>query len=134
MTAHVHFEPGARVVFLHAHPDDETLATGVLIADLVASGHPVAVVTATRGERGEIRPGVDVGDDFIAHREGELAAALAELGVTDHCFLGTPPALASGPMRTEMEPSPFWAAGSVRAVRFTDSGMRWVTPELAGPA
>jgi N-acetyl-1-D-myo-inositol-2-amino-2-deoxy-alpha-D-glucopyranoside deacetylase len=119
------FAPGARVVFLHAHPDDETLATGVLIADLVASGHPVAVVTATRGERGEIRPGVDVGADIVAHREGELAGALEALGVVDHCFLGTPPALASGSPRTVMEPSPF---------RFTDSGMRWVTPELAGPA
>ena len=77
MTAAELFAPGARVVFLHAHPDDETLATGVLIADLVASGHPVAVVTATRGERGEIRPGLDVGADIVAHREGELDAALA---------------------------------------------------------
>jgi N-acetyl-1-D-myo-inositol-2-amino-2-deoxy-alpha-D-glucopyranoside deacetylase len=137
------FAPGERVVFLHAHPDDETLATGVLIADLVASGHPVAVVTATRGERGEIRPGVDVGEDLIAHREGELAAALAELGVTEHCFLGTPPALAgaggetgtvpASPGWTEKEPSPLRAAGA-SPIRFTDSGMRWVTADLAGPA
>lgn len=118
MTAAELFAPGARVVFLHAHPDDETLATGVLVAGLAASGHPVAVVTATRGERGEIRPGVDVGADIVAHREAELAAALSALGVTEHCFLGTPPALAEG----------------VAPLRFTDSGMRWVTPELAGPA
>lgn len=148
MTARMLFEPGARVAFLHAHPDDETLATGALIADLVASGHPVAVVTATRGERGEIRPGVDVGDDLIAHREGELAAALAELGVTEHCFLGTPPALAGAGVAgtvpgssgwTESEPSPTsstdsWTGLGTVPTRFTDSGMRWVTAELAGPA
>lgn len=144
------FAAGSRVAFLHAHPDDETLATGVLIADLVAFGHPVAVVTATRGERGEIRPGVDVGDDLIAHREDELACALEALGVADHCFLGTPPAWArarsSGAATasdssgwTELEPSPTsstgsWTESGTVPTRFTDSGMRWVTPELAGPA
>lgn len=144
------FEPGVRVVFLHAHPDDETLATGVLIAELVASGHPVAVVTATRGERGEIRPGVDVGADLVAYREGELACALAELGVTDHCFLGTPPAFSAAQgggtgavpdslVGRSSEPSPTPSTESAREsgtvpARFTDSGMRWVTPELAGPA
>ena len=129
MTAPELFPPGARVAFLHAHPDDETLATGVLVAGLIASGHPVAVVTATRGERGEIRPGVDVGADIVAHRERELTAALAALGVTEHCFLGTPPALADGTVRTSSTARP-----GTDAVRYTDSGMRWVTPELAGPA
>lgn len=122
------FAPGARVAFLHAHPDDETLATGGLIAGLVACGHPVAVVTATRGERGELRPGVDVGDDLVAHRERELAGAVAALGVRVHCFLGTQPALAgwsAAPGQPEGDPAP---------VRFTDSGMRWVTATLAGPA
>ncbi len=118
MSAAELFPAGARVVFLHAHPDDETLASGVLIAGLVASGHSVAVLTATRGERGEVRPGVDVGADLVAHREAELVGALAELGVADHCFLGSPPA----------------RAGSSTPARFTDSGMRWLTPELAGPA
>jgi N-acetyl-1-D-myo-inositol-2-amino-2-deoxy-alpha-D-glucopyranoside deacetylase len=130
VTARELFPPGARVVFLHAHPDDETLATGVLVAGLVASGQPVAVVTATRGERGEIRPGVDVGADIVAYREGELAAALAELGVTEHCFLGTPPAWTDlGTVATPSSPDPRTAG-----VRYADSGMRWVTPDLAGPA
>ena len=38
-----------RITFIHAHPDDETLATGALIAWLVASGHEVSLLTATRG-------------------------------------------------------------------------------------
>ena len=46
-----------KIAFIHAHPDDETLATGALIAWLVTSGHEVSLLTATRGERGEVVPG-----------------------------------------------------------------------------
>ena len=104
-----------RVLFLHAHPDDETLATGTLIADLVARGVEVGVVTATRGERGETRV---TSADLIALRERELAAALGVLGVHRHGFLGQPPARSAGlPPR-----------------RYTDSGMVWLTETLAGAA
>lgn len=109
-------DDAARVLFLHAHPDDETLATGALIADLVARGVEVAVVTATRGEQGELTD-PRLTDDLVALRESELAGALAVLGVPHHAFLGTPPARATGlPPR-----------------HYTDSGMAWVTPDLAGP-
>lgn len=107
-------DSAARVLFLHAHPDDETLATGTLIADLVARGVTVGVVTATRGERGEAL--VESGD-LVALREAELAAALAVLGVHDHSFLGQPPARTPG----------------ATPRRYTDSGMRWLTDTLAGP-
>lgn len=112
-------DDAARVLFLHAHPDDETLATGALIADLVARGVEVAVVTATRGEQGELTdPSLAVGpDELVALRERELAAALAVLGVRQHAFLG------SASARTEGLPPR----------RYTDSGMAWVTPQLAGP-
>lgn len=106
--------PGPRVVFLHAHPDDETLATGVLLAWMVTQGYQVAVVTATRGEQGAVVPGPLSGlagtPQLVEHRLVELAGALAELGVPDHAFLGTPPALAAG-----QQPR-----------RYTDSGMRWL--------
>jgi len=114
---------GQRVVFLHAHPDDETLATGVLLADLVDTGHQVAVVTATRGELGAVVPGplsaLEGTPELVEHRLGELAGALAELGVTAHAFLGTPPA------RDSDRP----------ARRYTDSGMRWLdeAETVAGP-
>lgn len=114
---------GSRVVFLHAHPDDETLATGVLLAALVDDGHAVAVVTATRGELGDVVPGplarLAGTPALVEHRVGELAGALAELGVRDHCFLGTPPARAAG----------------LAPRRYTDSGMRWLDEDetVAGP-
>ncbi len=110
------------VVVAHAHPDDETLATGALLAELVRDGVDVHVVTATRGERGELREGVAApqpGTDlFPLHREQELADALVALGVTRLAFLGAPPARGTGL--------------SPRVYR--DSGMRWVSEGVAGPA
>lgn len=111
-----------RVVFAHAHPDDETLATGALIAELVARGVDCRVLTATRGERGEVVPGplsaLAGTPALVAHRETELAGALAALGVREQVFLGDPPAR---------------AAGSAPR-RYRDSGMRWIRPGVAGPA
>ncbi|MDR2722311.1 MAG: PIG-L family deacetylase [Cellulomonadaceae bacterium] len=110
------------LVVVHAHPDDETLWTGGLIATWAAQGWPVSVVTCTRGERGEVLalPGTTSegmaglegdGPALAAWREGELAAALAALGDgISHHFLdeGLPD-------------------------RYEDSGMVWVAPGLAGP-
>lgn len=103
-----------RVLVVHAHPDDETIATGALLATLVDDGAQVTVVTCTRGELGEVMPddlaalrGRDAA--LAAHRQNEIAEAMAVLGVTDHRFLGTESA------RTPGLP--------VRAYR--DSGMEW---------
>ncbi len=101
-----------RVLFVHAHPDDETLATGAAIATLVASGAYVAVLTCTRGELGEVIPDALQhlsGDALGEYRLGELSAALAALGVTDHRVLGNPDAR--------------WEGRAPR--RYLDSGMRW---------
>ncbi|NNG35663.1 PIG-L family deacetylase [Nakamurella aerolata] len=114
------------VAFVHAHPDDETLATGALISYLTRRHRPVAVLTATRGEAGELVPGAlppdTTADQLTEHRETELDAACQALGVQRHDFLGTPPARAAAALD---------AAGPRR---YTDSGMRWVRPGLAGPA
>lgn len=103
---------------VHAHPDDETLATGALLATWAAAGRPVTLVTATRGERGEVigeRLAHLEGDGpaLAAHREGELAAALRALGVGEHHFLDA-------------------LAGA--AARYEDSGMAWVASGRAGAA
>ncbi len=89
LTDHLGGRP-ARLLFVHAHPDDETLATGVAIAHHVARGDDVHVLTCTLGEEGEVIPahlrsleGAD-GDPLAVHRRKELAAAMAVLGVTHH--------------------------------------------------
>lgn len=116
------FVPGDRVLFLHAHPDDETLATGALITHLVSTGVACQLLTATRGEAGEIVPGAlenkPAGRTLEEYREAELAGALKELGITAHAYLGTAPARAQG----------------AAARRYRDSGMRWISPGVAGPA
>jgi len=79
---------------VHAHPDDESIGTGATMAKYAAEGAGVTLVTCTRGELGEIIPpdladlAWDKRNQLGEFREGELAAACAELGVTDHRFLG----------------------------------------------
>ena len=81
---------------MHAHPDDESLATGALLATWAAAGRPVTVVTCTRGERGEVigaRLAHLEGDGpaLAEHRDHELGRALAALGVRDRGYLDTIP-------------------------------------------
>ncbi|OWY59306.1 GlcNAc-PI de-N-acetylase, partial [cyanobacterium TDX16] len=48
----------ATLVCFHAHPDDESIATGGTMAKAAADGHRVVLVVGTRGEQGEPVPGV----------------------------------------------------------------------------
>lgn len=110
-------EAHVRVLAVFAHPDDETIGAGTLLAALVRGGAEVSVLTATRGERGEVIPAglahAEGDDGAMARlREEELGEALRALGVRRHLFLDQVP-----------------SAGR----RFLDSGMRWVSPGLAGP-
>lgn len=110
-----------RVLLVHAHPDDETLATGGLIAELADRGVEVSVLTATRGELGEVVPGslVSSVSELSKARMVEVIAAGRTLGVRHGAFLGSAEARASGrPPR-----------------QYTDSGMTWLdaAETLAGP-
>ena len=64
------------------------------MARYAAEGAHVTLVTCTLGEEGEVlvpdlaHLAADRDDALGPHRIGELAAAMAELGVTDHRFLG----------------------------------------------
>lgn len=106
------------VLAVHAHPDDETLATGVALATLAERGHPVHVLTCTLGDHGEVMvPGLQhlEGTEALApHRRGELAAAAEALGVQVR-VLGEEPG----------RPDP-------TAALFRDSGMAG-SPEAAHP-
>jgi N-acetyl-1-D-myo-inositol-2-amino-2-deoxy-alpha-D-glucopyranoside deacetylase len=85
-----------RLALVHAHPDDESLWTGGTIARYAATGADVMVITCTLGEEGEIIPDdlrqlrAQEADQLGGYRIAELGAALAELGVTRHAFLGGP--------------------------------------------
>ena len=82
-------------MFVHAHPDDETLATGGTIAHYAAEPDTeVTLVTCTLGEEGEvIGPDLQLlvaaeADQLGGYRMAERAAACAALGVDDHRYLG----------------------------------------------
>ena len=83
-----------RLLFVHAHPDDETINNGVTMARYTASGAYVTVVTCTLGEEGEVigvpwmQLAVDDADQLGGYRIGELTAALRHLGVDGPRFLG----------------------------------------------
>lgn len=73
-------EPGARVVVLAAHPDDEVLAVGGLLARLASRGCDLLFITATDGEASHPHsPSVSAGE-LAGIRSDELDAALAALG------------------------------------------------------
>jgi len=114
------------VLFVHAHPDDESIETGASMAKYAAEGAEVTLVTCTLGEMGEVIPaelahlawGADGG--LGEYRIGELAAACAALGVTDHRFLGGAGRWRdSGMMGTPAndEPGCFWRADVDEAAR-----------------
>lgn len=83
-----------RLVVVHAHPDDETLWTGGMIARYGADGVAVTLVTCTLGEQGEVLTtelrglAADRADQLGGYRLAELRAAGAVLGLTDQRFLG----------------------------------------------
>jgi|TARA_B100001094_G_scaffold332383_1_gene404203 N-acetyl-1-D-myo-inositol-2-amino-2-deoxy-alpha-D-glucopyranoside deacetylase len=86
--------PNRRLLLVHAHPDDETIGTGAVMAKYVTEGVQVTLVTCTLGEEGEVlvpalqHLAADQDDALGEHRIGELADATAILGVSDHRFLG----------------------------------------------
>ena len=72
-----------------AHPDDESLGTGGVLARYSREGIATHVVTATRGERGRFddkgtKPGLEI---VGRAREAELRAAAKELGVLEVALL-----------------------------------------------
>jgi N-acetyl-1-D-myo-inositol-2-amino-2-deoxy-alpha-D-glucopyranoside deacetylase len=113
---------GGGVLFVHAHPDDECVATGGSIARLVAEGHRVDLVTCTDGAEGEVHdPSLDPEEArprLAAIRAEELACSLGALGggAIRHHTLGYRD---SGMMGTEANdhPDAFWRTDLEAATR-----------------
>jgi N-acetyl-1-D-myo-inositol-2-amino-2-deoxy-alpha-D-glucopyranoside deacetylase len=128
-----HGEP--RLLFVHAHPDDESIGTGATMAACAASGARVTLVTCTLGELGEIIPPAlqHLGPDELGqYRIGELDAACAALGVDDHRFLGGAGRYRdSGMMGTSGNDDPrcFWRADVDQAAAELGAIIREVNPQ-----
>jgi LmbE family N-acetylglucosaminyl deacetylase len=105
------------LVCFHAHPDDESIATGGTMAKAAAEGHRVVLVVATRGENGEVPDGyLRPGEPLWERRVAETHASAEILGVARVEFLGF---VDSGMMGTPENEAPgsFWQADVDDAAR-----------------
>jgi N-acetyl-1-D-myo-inositol-2-amino-2-deoxy-alpha-D-glucopyranoside deacetylase len=131
--------PDRRLLLVHAHPDDESIETGATMARYAAEGAHVTLVTCTLGELGEIIPpelahlAADRQDRLGEHRIGELAAACAALGVSDHRFLGGPGRWRDSGMMGlpgNDDPGCFWRARLDEAAAELAAIIREVRPQV----
>jgi N-acetyl-1-D-myo-inositol-2-amino-2-deoxy-alpha-D-glucopyranoside deacetylase len=102
----------------HAHPDDESISMGGTLAEYADAGFSVSVVTATRGEAGEIHNRDDadeVRDRLGEIREAEARAACSILGVEDPSFLGYRDSGMMGTPENDLADA-FWQADFMEAV------------------
>ncbi|MDO4918852.1 PIG-L family deacetylase [Kocuria sp.] len=125
----------ARLLFVHAHPDDEAVNTAATMGHYSALGACTVLLTMTRGERGEVIPPalqhLEVGHPDCPDADGtalglyrisELDDAAAAMGLTDRFYAGEPPAL---------DAALGFANG---AGKYVDSGMSWGPDGHARPA
>jgi N-acetyl-1-D-myo-inositol-2-amino-2-deoxy-alpha-D-glucopyranoside deacetylase len=128
-----------RVLLVHAHPDDETITSGVTMARYVAEGAGVTLLTCTLGEEGEVlvpelaQLAADQADQLGGYRIWELRAAMAELGVSDVRFLGGAGRWRdSGMIGTPANDNPraFWNADLDEAVAQAVAVVREVRPQV----
>ncbi len=126
-------------MFVHAHPDDETISTGATMAHYAAQGVGVTLVTCTLGEDGEIHVpelgalAATEADQLGGYRLVELERACAALGVTDHRFLGGAGRFRdSGMMGTPANEHPraFWQADLDQAAGHLVEVLREVWPQV----
>lgn len=131
--------PARRVLFVHAHPDDETVSTGATMARYAAEGAHVTLVTCTLGEEGEIHVPALAGlaaaaaDQLGGYRLVELERACAALGVTDHRFLGGAGRYRDSGMMglpANEHPRAFWGADLDEAARHLLEVIREVRPQV----
>ncbi|MGP7998110.1 MAG: N-acetyl-1-D-myo-inositol-2-amino-2-deoxy-alpha-D-glucopyranoside deacetylase [Streptosporangiaceae bacterium] len=127
------------LLLVHAHPDDESIHTGATMARYAAEGVPVTLVTCTLGELGEVIPpelrhlAADREDRLGQYRIGELDAACAALGVTDHRFLGGPGRWRDSGMMglpSNADPGCFWQADVDEAAGELAAVIRAVRPRV----
>ncbi len=70
------------ILFIFAHPDDESFYAGGTIAKCIHAGARIALICATRGQRGSTADLCTI-EDLPNVREAELRAAMRHLGVAD---------------------------------------------------
>ncbi|MDO8460953.1 MAG: PIG-L deacetylase family protein [bacterium] len=77
-----------KIIFVFAHPDDESFSSGGIIAKLTKEGNTVKLITATRGEAGQLgNPPITTKENLGKTREQELRKVAKILGISKIYFL-----------------------------------------------
>jgi len=110
---------------VHAHPDDEASSTGGILRTYADEGIRTVLVTCTDGALGDSPDGTTpdlehhVPEDVAAHREAELRASAAILGVQRLEMLGFPDSGMEGWPQNDA-PGSFWSTPvEIAAARLT---------------
>jgi LmbE family N-acetylglucosaminyl deacetylase len=120
----------ATLVSFHAHPDDESIATGGSMAKAAAAGHRVVLVVATRGEQGEPQEGVlRDGEQLWERRVVETHKSAAILGADRVEFLGYEDSGMMGEP-TNDNPNCFWRADVEQAAEKLANVLREVDADV----
>ncbi len=102
------------LVCFFAHPDDETILTGGVLALLASNGVNVHYVCATRGEGGELGEPPVAREKLGEVREQELVCAVGRLGGKSLTFLGyADPVIGPGEQLFAFEAKPAELAGQI---------------------
>ena len=115
------------------HPDDESIGMGGTLARYSAEGVRTTLVTATRGEVGEILDKEldpeEAAPRLATIREAELRKAMQILGVNEIVFLGYEDSGMAGLPRNR-EPQTFWQADEEEAIGRLIQVIRRVRPQV----
>jgi len=118
---------------VHAHPDDESITMGGTLARYSAEGVRTTLVTATRGEVGEILDKEldpkEAAPRLASIRELELRSAVKILGVSELVFLGYEDSGMAGLPRNR-DKQVFWQADEDEAVGRLIEVVRRVRPQV----
>jgi N-acetyl-1-D-myo-inositol-2-amino-2-deoxy-alpha-D-glucopyranoside deacetylase len=120
---------------VHAHPDDEAIGTGGILARYADEGVRTVLVTCTNGELGDAPGGLKPGDPghdervVVALRRRELEASCEVLGVSHLELLGYHDSGMQGWPQNEA-PGSFWATPVEAPARRLADLMRRYEPQV----
>jgi LmbE family N-acetylglucosaminyl deacetylase len=119
------------LLLVHAHPDDECLMTGGVMLRAHLDGHRVVLVTATRGEEGEIHDGdgTTSPSQMAEIRTAELKKCCAILGVDRQEFLGYRDSGMTGSVSNH-DPTSFYQAPVAEAAQRLATVLREERPDV----
>jgi N-acetyl-1-D-myo-inositol-2-amino-2-deoxy-alpha-D-glucopyranoside deacetylase len=128
-----------RALFVHAHPDDETISNAATMARYAAEGAHVALVTCTLGELGEVLVpeltglAAEAADQLGGYRLAELQRAMHAVGVADFRLLGGVGRYRDSGMMglsTNDDPRCFWQADLDEAAALLVQVIREMQPQV----